>query len=441
MSGQPAPAGRSARSDEFAGLGMTMPTQSQEIQAAIARAKQEWECTVDALPQLVCLLDRTGHVVRANRVVEHWGLGEVAAVAGRNMHALLHPACTDPACEWRVRVASAWAHLQHGSVPEFELEDELLARTISVDLRRLPSGPNGRVQDKTFAVMVVADVTDLRRAGAALQMLNVTLETRVAERTRELAAANEDLRSAINRREVAEEALRVSRDELALLSQQLMRAQEAERKRIASELHDSIGQSLSAVKYTLERVVVLLREWRLDDPEPLLLRAIGNVQDMIKEIRLIAMNLRPSVLDDLGAASAVAWLCREFAETYPGIATDVQLSVADSQIPVRLATAVFRSVQELLNNVAKHSQARRARISLHRDAVSMTLEVSDDGIGLPNPNDSLSTHKGHGLRNLRERAEMTRGQLSLPARPEGGTLVRIEWFLSAEEAEAGGDSP
>src|SRR5688572_14659507 len=158
---------------------------------------------------------------------------------------------------------------------------------------------------------------------------------------------------------------------------------EAERKRIAHELHDSVGQSLSAVKYTLERAIALLRQSRLDDPEPLLLRAVDTVQHTINELRLIAMNLRPAVLDDLGAASAVAWFCREFSETYPDINTSLELRVSDADVPGRLGTAVFRSLQELLNNVAKHSKARTACVSLHRRADTLTLEVADDGIGLP----------------------------------------------------------
>src|SRR5690348_17136533 len=107
-----------------------------------------------------------------------------------------------------------------------------------------------------------------------------------------------------------------SPEELALLSQQLIQAQEKERRRISQELHDSVGQSLTAIKYSLERIAELQRQYRHDDARALVVRTIGRVRDTIKEIRSIAMDLRPSLLDDLGVASALVWFCREFAETY-----------------------------------------------------------------------------------------------------------------------------
>lgn len=210
---------------------------------------------------------------------------------------------------------------------------------------------------------------------------------------------------------------------------------EAERKRIAHELHDSVGQSLSAVKYTLERAIALLRQSRLDDPEPLLLRAVDTVQLTINELRVVAMNLRPAVLDDRGGASAVAWFCREFAETYPDIDISLELRVSDADVPERVGTAVLRSLQELLNNVAKHSKARTTCVSLHRRADTLTLEVADDGMGLPAPIDDLVFRYGRGLRNLHERAQMTGGQLRLSSRPSAGTVARIEWQLLSDEVD------
>jgi signal transduction histidine kinase len=281
--------------------------------------------------------------------------------------------------------------------------------------------------------MVVADITPLHIARVELERMNERLEGRVRERTAELEYANRDLQNEIIRRESAEEALRNSSSELELLSQQLIKAQESERRRIAQELHDSVGQSLSAIKYSLERAAELHRQSRHADTQPLLIRTIERVQETISEIRSIAMNLRPSVLDDLGVASALAWLCREFAETYTQLHVRPHITAEDTDIPSRLATTIFRCTQELLNNVAKHAKAHRVTVVLLRDPASATLMVCDDGVGMPSVDSSGSFGMGHGIRNLRERTQMTGGKLTWSANDGGGTRARIDWLLSPVE--------
>jgi signal transduction histidine kinase len=217
------------------------------------------------------------------------------------------------------------------------------------------------------------------------------------------------------------------------LSQQLIQAQEKERRRIAQELHDSVGQSLSAIKYSLERAAELQRQGKHEDARPLLLRTIGRVRETIKDIRSIAMDLRPSVLDDLGVASALGWLCREFAETYLQFEVRTDISAADTDIPDRLVTTIFRCAQELLNNVARHSKAAQVSVGLSKDHANITLAVWDDGIGMPQPDSSGSFGRGHGIRNLRERAQMTGGRMSLGAVHCGGTRVQMDWPLPTRD--------
>jgi len=221
-----------------------------------------------------------------------------------------------------------------------------------------------------------------------------------------------------------------SPEELALLSQQLIQAQEKERRRISQELHDSVGQSLTAIKYSLERIAELQRQYRHDDARALVLRTIGRVRDTIKEIRSIAMDLRPSLLDDLGVASALVWFCREFAETYAQLDVNAEISASDAEVPDRLVTTIFRCAQELLNNVAKHSKARRVSVRLIRQPTNVTLTVSDDGIGMPQPDSSGSFGRGHGIRNLRERAQMTGGRMTVSNDPVGGTRIEMDWPLA-----------
>ena len=404
----------------------------EDIQQAIARAKLDWESTADSLPLVVCLLDEERKALRVNRVIETWELGRVNEVTGRDMHTLLHPDGCEKDCLLASQLRDAWKRVQEGESIEFELVDNRLARTLAVSLRPVTRESNGRsTSGSVRAVLVVADVTPLSAARDALQGLNESLEARVQTRTRELEDANRDLQSEISRRETAEAALRESRNELELLSQQLIQTQERERRRIARELHDSVGPSLSAIKYSLERGVELHRQARHADTQPLLSRTIERVREAIADIRSIAMNLRPPVLDDLGVASALEWLSREFGETYSHIGVHTRIDAADGDIPLHLATTIFRCAQELLNNVAKHSKAEHVSVTLARDHNKVTLIVCDDGIGLPSPSVTGSFGTGHGIRNLRERAQMTGGKLTLSADQGVGTLARLDWVLGS----------
>jgi signal transduction histidine kinase len=109
------------------------------------------------------------------------------------------------------------------------------------------------------------------------------------------------------------------------------------------------------------------------------------------------------------------------------------ITAEDDQIPQRLATTIFRCAQELLNNVAKHAKARRVTVVLVREAGSVTLMVCDDGIGMPTADSSGSFGIGHGVRNLRERTQMTGGKLTWSENEGGGTRARVDWLLSAVE--------
>ena len=405
-----------------------------ERQVAIEKAKQQWECTADALTAMVCLLNSEGAVLRANRVVEHWGLGSVSGVIGKQAHSVLHPDCGDPACPVARGLQRGLPQLGPGEPQEFSYYSPANDQTLQFTLR--PMYDDGEVSSAprdARTVLVVTDVSALRRAQQALENVNLNLETRVRMRTRELGDSNRDLRMEAARRERAEQELRASRNDLALLSEQLIQAQEGERRRIAVELHDSVGQSLSAIKYTLERAIIMVQRPDLGSPESVLNLAVQRIHETADGIRAISMNLRPQMLDNLGAASATSWFCRGFAEVYPELNVFPEISARNDEIPKRIATHVFRCVQELLNNVSKHARAKTVRIELKRDGPVLCLEVRDDGIGMADEARNPARLHGSGIRNLRERAEMTGGQFSVSSSAGRGTLVRIVWDLSADE--------
>ncbi|HWJ35209.1 MAG TPA: ATP-binding protein [Steroidobacteraceae bacterium] len=405
-----------------------------ERHAAIEKAKHEWEYTADALTDMVCLLNADGLVLRANRVVEHWQLGSVSGVIGKKAHAVLHPVCTDPECKVARGLHDALPKLRNGEPHEFEFYSPAIDQTLHLMLRPMRTGGDlGAAPRDSRTVLVVTDVSALRRAQQALENVNLNLESRVRLRTRELDESNRDLRKEVARREHAEQELRASRNNLALLSEQLIQAQEGERRRIALELHDSVGQSLSAIKYTLERALIMLQKPALGSPESVLTLAVQRIHETADGIRAISMNLRPQMLDNLGAASATSWFCRGFAEIYPTLVVRAEIAAQNNQIPNRISTHLFRCVQELLNNVAKHAQASTVWIFLNCDDVLLSLEVRDDGIGMPDQAEDPARLHGSGIRNLRERAEMTGGHFSLSSASGGGTSARIVWRLGADD--------
>lgn len=412
--------------------------------SAIHHAKVEWEHAVDALPDIVGLLDQRRRIVRVSRALERWSLGEVRGALGADMHTAMHPACTRNDCALRLAIDAAWPQLAEHGAASFEIEDAPLGRHIAVELLASvdPADAAAAGAASRFAFSV-SDVTSLRRAQRALAEINQTLELRVAERTEQLTATNRILRAEIARRREVEQSLRASQAELEALSERLMNAQEDERKRIAQDLHDSVGQSLSAIKYSLERARVLLPREEIDLATEVIETAVRWVQRVMEDLRGISMNLRPAQLDDLGAASAIHWLCRQWHDVYRDVDVGTDIAVDDADIPQALSISVFRAVQESLNNVARHAGAQRVEVSMRLEEGTLRVVVQDDGAGFAVSSDTQRNADiagVRGLRGLRERAERTGGRCAIASAPGRGTRVQLEWplapGLAAREANA-----
>jgi two-component system sensor histidine kinase UhpB len=185
-------------------------------------------------------------------------------------------------------------------------------------------------------------------------------------------------------------------------------AQEAERARVAQDLHDGVGQTLTAL---------LLELGRLDDPR------VDGIRDGLRrsldEVRRVARQLRPHVLEDLGLRSALAALTTDLFTNVP---THVVRGIAPGLPEVDEATelVVFRVAQEALTNVARHAGADTVRLNLNRRGEQLVLTVSDDGRGLPHGAD------GTGLRGMHERAALVGGHVTVSRRDGGGTVVTLE---------------
>jgi signal transduction histidine kinase len=226
-------------------------------------------------------------------------------------------------------------------------------------------------------------------------------------------------------------ALKESEGRLQHLASQLITAQEDERKRVARELHDSIGSFLVAIKMQIENAILQL-ERGAATPDSLK-KVIPTVQQTIEESRRIQMNLRPSTLDDLGVLPTLEWQCREFEERCPHIRIEKRIDLTEDQVPNSLKTVIYRISQEALNNIVKHSKANLVILSLQKNGDAIDLAIQDNGQGFEVEKTILKeSHKrGLGLSSMKERAELTGGSFSIESNNGGGTVIRATWPVEA----------
>jgi PAS domain S-box-containing protein len=232
-------------------------------------------------------------------------------------------------------------------------------------------------------------------------------------------------------RKRAEEMLRKSARELRLLSSKILEAQESERKRVARELHDGIGQALTGIKFALENGVRRLKETDTAFHFKVLEDIIPLIRATVDETRRIAMGLRPSTLDDIGISETIYWFCQQFEGIYKNIRILKSIEVEEDQIPDTLKTVIFRVLQESLNNVAKHSRADRVQLSLQQQGNTVKLIVEDNGSGFDSekPLPPTATGQGFGLASMRERIELSGGIFTLETAPEQATRICAVWSI------------
>jgi PAS domain S-box-containing protein len=225
------------------------------------------------------------------------------------------------------------------------------------------------------------------------------------------------------------EALTKSEEELRILSSQLLSAQEQERGRIARELHDGIGQSLSAIKFRLEDALGQMGEDIAESSVISLNNLIPIIQSTVEEVRRITMDLRPSTLDDLGILATIGWFCREFKETYATVRIEKEIGLEEADIPESLKTVIYRVLQEALNNVAKHSGADSVTVSLTKkdDTIELTIEDNGRGFDLNEVLDIDSSKRGFGLGSMKERIELSGGSFALESTRREGTNISASW--------------
>jgi PAS domain S-box-containing protein len=520
--------------------GVELNTQTLE------QAAQQWRFAADSIPQLICLVDREGRVLRANRTIERWQLGKVGAVRGLTLHDILHKHCADADCPLRLFWPRTTAALATNRRAQYECFDPVLGRHFQVRTE-LPvratlqegaaedffalitvddiagSGTLGRnamqaspeclageaqkqlrmqkaqahfadILDKTPVVTAMADANGalyyINAAGRKLFALDddddlsgmTLLNCQAASAVERIAGealpsaerdgvwsgdsvllsrdgrqvhtyltlvAHRDARGELEgfsllARDMSEwlrieEALRLTQIQLSRLAAQHLTIQETERRRIAVDLHDGLGQTLSLVKLSIEEAASSFASRASDSVVKALERLTPQVKTALAELRRISMNLRPSTLDDLGIVATLSWYFREFEAACPGMKVERAITAKESEVPNPLKIAIFRIVQEATSNALKHARADAIKVSLASAGGHIELSIEDNGCGFDPA--SVAEHRdfnhGVGLQSMKERAELSGGRYDLRSVPAKGTRIRVQWPLTESQERAG----
>ena len=227
--------------------------------------------------------------------------------------------------------------------------------------------------------------------------------------------------AALTERKRAEEDLRLSREQLRELSTHLRSAVEEERKRIAREIHDELGQELSLLRLELGLIEGRLRKDQKD-----LRKGTKSMSKLIissiQTVRRISSDLRPTLLDSLGLGAAVEWQVKEFQKKTK-IRCDLSIEPTELKVDQDRSTALFRILQEALTNVARHSKATKVKVKLQASEKSIVLTVQDNGIGIAP--ERIADAKSFGLIGIRERVHQLGGSVSIGGSRKKGTLVSV----------------
>jgi PAS domain S-box-containing protein len=249
----------------------------------------------------------------------------------------------------------------------------------------------------------------------------------------------------------AEQALQAAKDELQQLSHASIQALENEKTRIAREIHDELGQKLTALKMDLHQLNSMQASLTPKQFEAMQ-RMRSLIDETVANSRAIAANLRPLMLDDLGLGAALEWHVQQFTRRFH-VKCELQLDPYVDELPKEIASHVFRIVQEGLNNIAKHANAQNASIEIKvtadadANADAVTITMSDDGVGMPDSNRSdqpKSKNPPHlsvarfGLLGIRERACSQAGTMFIGKSTSGGVTLQVRLpFQKSKSSDQG----
>jgi PAS domain S-box-containing protein len=364
-------------------------TRQQLMQQALTEREQHLHGISAAMPDALMMMDDTGRLVFWNTAASRIFGYDADEAIGHEVHTLLAPA------RYRDQSTQGLRHFARtGHGPALGATSRLEA--LHKDGSEFPielTLSSIRVRERWYAIGVMRDITE---------------------------------------RKQAEISLKQSRQALRNLAGHLQTVREEERSAIAREIHDELGQMLTALKIDIARLRL-----RIADPDPTVLALLdsimGSLNLMIKTTQNIVATLRPLILDELGLIPAIEWQTRQFSQ-HTGIQCVLKLTARDIDLSPAASTALFRILQESLNNVVRHAGASKVRIDLTQTDGWMMLAVRDNGRGIA-ASDVENRHS-FGLMGMRERAHVFGGQVSIHGEPGKGTTVQVRILAQPSPTKA-----
>ncbi|MCI0504704.1 MAG: PAS domain-containing protein [Gammaproteobacteria bacterium] len=525
----------------------------------VVEAKPEWENVIDALPQLVVVINTLGKIVRINQAIEHWGLGAASSQKDKDVINLLTLLC--PAPDTVSRWNKSWEELRHRHMIEWEFENHISGMSLRFLLRHLHNngqhGPDNPQQHYGYAALIVDNITELAQLRKQQLLYAESLKQQLCGKIQQLVELNVRLAEELTQHKRARKALKLSESRythllentlvgicvldkgkieycnqmfaeiigmevkkihgkqllrlvdpeyrallfkqlnsimsaqadkylgiikaingnnkerwvkiklnylsaeepekilvnifdvtaqkeieislreserrLRTLYRRLINAQENERKRVASELHDGLGQMLSSIKYRVENTIKRLDGEQYPAASGIRLdlqTVVVEIKRVVEETRCMAMDLRPPILDDLGIIMTINWFCRQFQQTFKNMKIRQEISVKENDIDEKLKLVIYRIMQESFNNVIKHSGATNLVMKLYKSNHSLHLKIEDDGQGFTIEDRNNRVNTGSGLNSMRERAELTGGFLHIDINKPAGTRINVIWPMA-----------
>jgi len=275
---------------------------------------------------------------------------------------------------------------------------------------------------------IARDLTERIKFQEEIQEAKDNLEIKVRTRTNELNESNESLRSEVIERQESEK-LRVA------LLRKIVKTQEDERKRIAREIHDHIGQQVTGLQLKLQ---YLQEQYKEDSELTVQITGLQSIAQQIdSDIDFLAWELRPSVLDDLGLVAAMNKFVQEWSTQFNIPAEFEQIGLKGKHLLPEIEINLYRIGQEALNNTCKYAKANKASVLLERRDGTISLIIEDDGVGFDPSGKAIPTGKdrGMGLLGMKERAELVGGTIEIESLPGKGTSIYVRVPAQFDEAK------
>ena len=364
------------------------------------------------VPEVTLLLDPQGQVVRHSARYAGELLSSLNFAQGRGVHEIFHPDCTDDACEFLSRWRSAWNTLGSGLPVEWLFLSDASHAVVKLRLQPVSYACNvlfeGDIDE--FAAHSVLFIQDLSRPAAKEEASarDIHVKNAILYERRRSEDGDPDLVASLDER-------------LREQTRKLLDVESAIRRQLAEELHDSLGQTLSLLRIEVESAAAMQKGGACDGQ---LERAIEHVKYAQQELRTISNGLHAEQGRQKALNQSLLTLVAGFRNARPDIDLSVALDIDGADIPRELAVTAYRIAQEALNNVARHSGATHASISITHDAEGVSLVVSDNGCGMP---EDATQRRGLGLITMRERAERLGGKFETHCPHNEGCTIRIRW--------------